>query len=60
MVVPGRYRCQDSSWSIPSNGGHVTPCFVERFVDTVVVNPVGVITTRMRNMKVAEVLKPAA
>ena len=38
----------------------MTPCFVERFVDAVVVNPVGVITTRMRNMKVAEVLKPAA
>ena len=39
---------------------HVTASFVERFVAAVALNPVGVITTRMRNMKVAEVLKPAA
>ena len=37
---------------------HVTVGFVERFVAVVALNPVGVITIRMRNMNVAEVVEP--
>ena len=37
---------------------HVTASFVEGFVAAVALNPVDVITTRMRNMKVAEVVEP--